>query len=67
MLVQGVEALSGSSRTCTGLQVLAYVSQVREVTANVDDTAFTLEQVEASQVRCPDEAAATQMYEGVRP
>ena len=46
------------------MQVLAYVSQVRDITAQVDNRAFTLEQVEANPVRCPDEQAASKMYEG---
>ena len=44
--------------------MLAYVSQVMDVSAIVDTATFTLEQVEASQVRCPDEASSQQMYDG---
>lgn len=46
------------------LQVLAYVSKVRDFSAEVDDRNFTLEQVEANAVRCPNPEAASQMYEG---
>src|SRR5436190_10711783 len=45
-----------------GVRVLGYVKQVGEVVAAVGDpTAVTLEQVEASPVRCPIPATATQM------
>jgi chorismate synthase len=47
-----------------GVRVLAWVKQVGDVTANVPDpTAVTLEQVEATPVRCPDPAAAARMIE----
>jgi chorismate synthase len=45
-----------------GVRVLAYVKQVGDVVADVPDpTAVTLEQVEATPVRCPDPAAAARM------
>ncbi len=46
------------------VQVLAYVSRVRDVTSNVDNSTFTQEQVEANDVRCPDAKAAEAMYAG---
>ncbi len=47
-----------------GVRVLGWVKQVGDVTADVPDpTAVTLEQVEATPVRCPDPAAATRMVE----
>lgn len=46
------------------MQVLAYVSRVRDVTSSVDNSTFTLEDVEANDVRCPDVEAAKAMYEG---
>ncbi len=46
------------------LQILAYVSQVRDEIAVVDNTTFTSEQVEANPVRCPDAASAERMYAG---
>lgn len=53
-----------------GVRVLGYVKQVGDVIADVPDpTAPTLEQVEATPVRCPDAAAAFRMIdliEGVR-
>ena len=45
-------------------QILAYVNKVREVGCSVDNAAFTLEQVEATPVRCPDPEAAERMYQG---
>jgi chorismate synthase len=47
-----------------GVRVLAWVKQIGDVNANVPDpTAVTLEQVEATPVRCPDPAAAARMIE----
>jgi chorismate synthase len=45
-----------------GIRVLGYVKQVGDVTAAVaDPTAVTLEQVEATPVRCPEPEAAARM------
>src|SRR4051812_47114746 len=45
-----------------GMRVLGYVKQVGGVTADIPDaTQVTLEQVEATPVRCPDPAAAARM------
>src|SRR3954451_16277909 len=45
-----------------GVRVLGYVTQIGEVRATVaDPTAVTLEQVEATPVRCPDPGAAQRM------
>jgi chorismate synthase len=45
-----------------GIRVLGYVKQVGDVVADVaDPTAVTLEQVEATPVRCPDPVAAGRM------
>jgi chorismate synthase len=45
-----------------GIRVLGYVKQVGDVIAPVPDpTTVTLEQVEATPVRCPDAAAAERM------
>src|SRR5438445_639427 len=45
-----------------GMRVLGYVKQVGSVVANIADPAgITLEQVEATPVRCPDPAAAERM------
>ena len=44
-----------------GVEVLAYVKQVQNVTARVDPEKVRLRDVEASIVRCPDSAAAARM------
>ena len=45
--------------------MIAYVSRVHDVGCDVDNSTFTLEQVEANDVRCPDAEAAKAMYKGV--
>ena len=52
------------SRGLAWMQILAYVSQVRDEIAEVDNNTFTSEQVEANPVRCPDAASAERMYAG---
>lgn len=49
----------------SGTEVLAYVNKVRDVGCTVDNETFTLEQVEANPVRCPDAAAAELMYKEI--
>src|SRR5258708_2110429 len=45
-----------------GVRILGYVKQVGDVKADIaDPTAVTLDQVEATPVRCPDPAAAAKM------
>lgn len=45
-----------------GGRVIGYVTRIGHVTASIDDpTAVTLEQVEATPVRCPDPVAAAEM------
>src|SRR5436305_13162167 len=45
-----------------GVRVLGYVTQVGDVCCTIDDpAAVTLEQVEATPVRCPDPATAERM------
>merc|ERR1719221_855445 len=48
-----------------GIEVLAYVSKVQDVTCDVDDSAFTREEVEENMVRCPDEADAEKMLKRI--
>jgi len=44
------------------IEILGYVSKVQDIVCeNVDDDTFTLEQVDANIVRCPDEASAEKM------
>ncbi len=44
-----------------GIEVLAWVSSVHTIEADVDEAAVTLAQVEADPTRCPDPAAAATM------
>jgi chorismate synthase len=47
-----------------GVRIVGYVKQIGPITADVaDPTAVTLEQVEATPVRCPDMAAAQRMID----
>lgn len=50
-----------------GAQILAYVNRVRDVDCQVDNETFTLADVEANDVRCPDQEAAKAMYKGAQP
>lgn len=52
-------------RRACGVEVLAWVRRVHEVEAKVDAEAVTLEEVEASPVRCPDGAAAAEMADRI--
>jgi chorismate synthase len=47
-----------------GIGVIGYVKQIGDIIASIPDpTAVTLQQVEATDVRCPDPAAAARMIE----
>lgn len=48
-------------RESFGVEVLACVSQVQNIAAEVDPDKFTLREVESNIVRCPDERAAKKM------
>jgi len=48
-------------REVAGIEVLSWVSRVRNVEAEVDPGSVTLAQVEANPVRCPDAGAAAEM------
>ena len=48
-----------------GTEVLAWVSQIHEVEADVDRGSVTLAEVEASPTRCPDPAAAERMHAAI--
>ena len=51
----------------THMQVLGYVSRVKDIESNVDEDVVTAEQIESNPVRCPDTDAAEQMYKGQLP
>jgi chorismate synthase len=44
-----------------GVEVLACVSQVKNVSAEINPDSFTLKQVESNLVRCPDKAVSDKM------
>lgn len=46
-----------------GVEVLAYVSQVKDLRATIDPNSVTAEQIEENIVRCPDSALAERMIE----
>jgi len=48
-----------------GTEVLAYVNKVRDIEGNVDASKITMADVEANEVRCPDQEAAKKMYEAI--
>lgn len=49
-----------------GIEVLAYVSKVQDIECeNVNEDTFTMEDVDANMVRCPDEASAEKMLERI--
>ena len=49
----------------TGTETLAYVKQIHTLAAEIDTDAVTLEQIEASPVRCPDPIASPKMAERI--
>lgn len=48
-------------RQTFGVEVLACVSQVKDITATIDHETVTAEEIEGNIVRCPDPAAAARM------
>lgn len=49
-----------------GIEVLAYVSKVQNIQCeNVNEDTFTMEDVDANMVRCPDAASADKMLERI--
>ena len=52
-------------RESAGTETLAYVKQIHTLAAKVDTDTVTLEQVEASPVRCPDPIASPKMVERI--
>ncbi len=48
-----------------GLEFITYVTHVYDLSAAIDPTTVTREEVEANMVRCPDAAAAARMIEAI--
>ena len=57
----GAVARKVLAQSFPGCEVLAYVTQIHELTAQVDSSSVQLAEVEANTVRCPDAAAADEM------
>ncbi len=49
-----------------GLEILAYVTAIHDLTASVDPATVTADAIEANIVRCPDPAAAAQMIDRIK-
>jgi len=52
-------------KTVAGTEVLAYVNRVRDVGCDVDNSSFTMEDVESNICRCPDPVAAEEMIKAI--
>ena len=52
-------------RETSGTETLAYVKQIHTLAAEVDTNKVTLEQIEASPVRCPDPSVSPKMAERI--
>ena len=48
-----------------GVSIVAWVDEVHAISANVDDASVTRADVDATDVRCPDPAAAQQMIDRI--
>jgi chorismate synthase len=59
----GAIARSVLENFCPGLEIIAYVTQVHEVTAKIDKGKVRREEVDANTVRCPDKRAAKIMLQ----
>lgn len=46
-----------------GVEIIAYVKQIKDLESEIDPNTVTLEQVESNIVRCPDSQAAERMIE----
>lgn len=52
-------------KTVADTEILAYVSKVRDIECDVDNSAFTMADVESNIVRCPDQEAAKKMIDAI--
>jgi len=52
------------SQAC-GTEILAYVSSIHHVDAQIDPATVTLESIESSPVRCPDPEASSRMEQAI--
>jgi chorismate synthase len=58
-------AIAGRVLARAGVDIVAWVEQVGEITAAVDVNTVTREQVESNPVRCPDAATAATMADAI--
>lgn len=49
-----------------GLEILAYVTAIHDITAEIDPATVKAEAIEANAVRCPDPSAASRMIERIK-
>lgn len=49
-----------------GVEILGWVNKVHTLSAEVDPGTVTLDAIEANDVRCPDPAAAEQMFDAIK-
>ena len=61
----GAVAREVLSQLYPGLEILAYVIQAHDISASVDPGRVKLGEVEATPVRCPDQAAAERMMQAI--
>jgi len=61
----GVVARQVLAQLHPGVELVAYVTQVYDLTASVDPQTVRREEVEATPVRCPDQAAAEKMMRAI--
>jgi chorismate synthase len=47
------------------IEILAYVTRIKDISAQIDPATVTLEQVEANIVRCPDPIVAAEMIKAI--
>src|SRR5205814_4662750 len=62
----GAVARKVLAQIAPGLEIIAYVKTIHELTANVNLKTVTFEPVEANIVRCPDAAKAREMIEFIK-
>ncbi|MEO5719569.1 MAG: chorismate synthase [Chthoniobacterales bacterium] len=61
----GAVARKVLAKLAPGCEILACVTEICEISASIDLSSVTLEQVEANIVRCPDETAAARMIQAI--
>ncbi|GAX75773.1 hypothetical protein CEUSTIGMA_g3216.t1 [Chlamydomonas eustigma] len=52
-------------KTVSNTEIIAYVNKVRDIGSHVDQSTFTMADVESNIVRCPDQEAAKKMIDAI--